>query len=230
MLAGRPPPERVASARALALSCTSLAELEGVLLDYDGCPLRATATKLCFADGSPDAPVMLIGEAPGAEEDRQGKPFVGQSGQLLDRMLKAIALDRGGVWITNVVFWRPPGNRPPTSLELAVCQPFLERQIELLSPRCIVLLGGASARAVLGVAESVGALRGRRLTYDPPNGSGPIPCIVTYHPANLLRSPLNKRYVWRDFLKLRAVLEAAGAVPGHRGSDLETHAARAPAS
>ena len=153
---------------------------------------------------------MLIGEAPGAEEDRQGKPFVGPSGQLLDRMLATIGLSRQQVYITNLIFWRPPGNRPPTTTELAVCQPFLERQIELLAPQMIVFLGGSAARALLGVSEGVTKMRGRRYIYEPPSGGAPIPALVTFHPAYLLRQPINKRLVWRDFLRLRLELEERG--------------------
>jgi DNA polymerase len=201
-----------ASARALAQSCGDLDSLEAVLRDYDGCPLKATATSLCFADGNRAARVMLIGEAPGAEEDRQGKPFVGQSGQLLDRMLATIGLSRRDVYITNLIFWRPPGNRPPTATELAVCQPFLERQIELLSPEVLVFLGGSAARALLGSSEGVTKMRGRRHVYEPPGGHGPIPALVTFHPAYLLRQPINKRLVWRDLLRLRLQLEERGLV------------------
>jgi uracil-DNA glycosylase family 4 len=198
------------SLRGLARSCRSLDELARAVEGLDACPLRATATRTCFAAGSPSARVMLVGEAPGAEEDRQGVPFVGESGQLLDRMLAEIGLDRGAVWITNLVFWRPPGNRQPTPAELAVCLPFVERQIEIVAPRVLVLLGGAAARALLGTREPVGALRGRRLSYEPETGPA-IEVVVSYHPANLLRTPLNKRYVWRDLLRLSALLESPGA-------------------
>lgn len=200
--------QRVAQARQLAASCRSLADLETALERFDGCGLAQTATRLCFADGSPTARLMLIGEAPGAEEDRQGKPFVGPSGQLLDRMLATIGLDRGSVWITNVVFWRPPGNRPPTAGEIAVCQPFLERQIELLRPRRILFLGGAGARGLLELSDGVTKLRGRPYLYRPAQGD-PIPAGVTFHPAYLLRQPLQKRFVWRDLLALRRQLVEA---------------------
>ena len=196
---------RVAQARLVAAGCGSLAELEVALDRFEGCSLRQTATRLCFADGSPDARLMLIGEAPGAEEDRQGKPFVGPSGQLLDRMLAAVGLDRTSVWITNIVFWRPPGNRPPTAGEIAVCQPFLERQIELLRPHRILFLGGAGARGLLDLTEGVTKLRGRPYLYRPAGGE-PIPAAITFHPAYLLRQPLQKRLVWRDFLTLRRQL------------------------
>ena len=138
------PRQAESDAHRLAAACASLDELRDALLRFDGCPLKATATRLCLSDGNPNASVMLIGEAPGAEEDRQGKPFVGQSGQLLDRMLAAIGLDRDKVYITNVVFWRPPGNRAPTDGEVALCQPFLERQIALIRPKLLVFVGGSS--------------------------------------------------------------------------------------
>jgi uracil-DNA glycosylase family 4 len=201
--------ERVQTARSVAMACLSLAELEAALERFDGCPLKQTATRLCFADGSPDARLMLIGEAPGAEEDRRGRPFVGPSGQLLDRMLAAIGLDRSEVWITNVIFWRPPGNREPTTTEVAVCQPFVERQIELLRPRHILFLGGSAARGLLQVSEGVTKLRGRPFVYRPA-GQDPIPAGITFHPAYLLRQPLQKRLAWRDLLTLRrTLLEAA---------------------
>jgi uracil-DNA glycosylase family 4 len=202
-------PERVAHASEVAASCRSLGELEAALARFEGCPLKETATRLCFADGDSRARLMLIGEAPGAEEDRLGKPFVGPSGQLLDRMLAAVGLDRGSVWITNVIFWRPPGNRSPTTLEVSVCQPFLERQVELLEPRLILFLGGSAARALLDVTDGVTKLRGRRFGYQPGGGAGgPIPAFVTFHPAYLLRQPLQKRLAWRDMLAVRRELDA----------------------
>jgi DNA polymerase len=173
--------------------------------------LSRTATRLCFADGAADARVMLIGEAPGSEEDREGRPFVGQSGQFLDRMLAAVGLDRSLVWITNTIFWRPPGNRSPTTAEVAVCQPFLERQIEILTPAVMVFLGGAAVRALLGREEGITQLRGRRFTYESPGLPAPIPALAMFHPAYLLRQPLNKRYAWRDLLTLDAWLTELGS-------------------
>lgn len=192
-------------ARTLAASCETLEKLEAALRDFDGCPLKETAINLCFADGNPEAPAMLIGEAPGAQEDRQGKPFVGPSGQLLDRMLATIDLDRTRVYITNVIYWRPPGNRTPTATEIATCQPFLERQIELIKPKLLVFVGGIAARALLGVTEGVTRLRGRPFAYNLPNG-GEIPAIVMFHPAYLLRQPLQKRFAWRDLLEIRRII------------------------
>jgi DNA polymerase len=191
-----------ASAREIATGCGDLASLEAAVAAFDGCALRETARSLCFADNGAGAAVMLIGEAPGAEEDRQGKPFVGQSGKLLDKMLATIGLPRDAVYITNVVYWRPPGNRSPTQAEIAACQPFLERQIELVRPRVIVFLGGSAARGLLGVREGVTKLRGRRFVYTTAGGTR-IPAMVTFHPAFLLRQPGQKRLAWRDLLALR---------------------------
>ncbi len=190
-------------ARALAQSCDCLGMLAAALQDFDGCPLKETAINLCLSDGNPEAEVMLIGEAPGAQEDRQGKPFVGPSGQLLDRMLATIGLDRGKVYITNVIYWRPPGNRSPTAAEIAVCQPFLERQIELIRPKFLVFVGGIAARALLGRTEGVTKLRGRPFVYKGPADGREIPALVMFHPAYLLRQPAQKRFSWRDLLKIK---------------------------
>jgi uracil-DNA glycosylase len=197
-----------ASAREIAAACHDLTALEEAARDFDGCALRETARHCCFADGSPDAEVMLIGEAPGAEEDRLGKPFVGQSGKLLDKMLATIGLPRSSVYITNVIYWRPPGNRSPTQAEIAACQPFLERQIELLQPKIIVFLGGIAARGLLGVKEGVTKLRGRPFVYTTADGTR-IPAMITFHPAFLLRQPGQKRLAWRDLLTLKQRLDEA---------------------
>ncbi|HET6520130.1 MAG TPA: uracil-DNA glycosylase [Geminicoccaceae bacterium] len=204
---GGGPADEIAGAREIAARCRDLAELERAVREFDGCRLRDTAMNPCFADGSPDAEVMFIGEAPGAEEDRQGRPFCGPSGRLLDRMLAAIGLDRSEVYITNVIYWRPPGNRTPTAAEVAVCSAFLERQIELLNPRLIVFVGGIAARALLGVKEGVTKLRGRGYEYRPPDGGRAIPAMVLFHPAYLLRQPAQKRLAWRDMLALKLQLE-----------------------
>ena len=195
-----------ASAREIAAACHDLAALEAAVGAFDGCALRETALNLCFADGGPQADVMLIGEAPGAEEDRLGRPFVGQSGKLLDTMLATIGLHRDSVYITNVIYWRPPGNRSPTQAEIAACQPFLERQVELLKPKIIVFLGGIAARGLLGVKEGVTKLRGRRFVYTAADGMR-IPAMITFHPAFLLRQPAQKRFAWRDLLVLRQRLD-----------------------
>jgi uracil-DNA glycosylase len=157
-----------------------------------------------FADGNPEARVMFVGEAPGADEDRQGLPFVGVSGQLLDRMLASIGLDRAtGFYITNIVFWRPPGNRTPTTNEIAVCLPFLERHIELVAPKVLVCLGGPSAKTLLGRAEGITRLRGQWHSYASPRMAAPIDAMAVFHPAYLLRSPAHKREAWRDLLEIR---------------------------
>ncbi len=202
----------IADARRIARACRDLDELRAALERFDACPLAATATRLCFADGAPDAALFLVGEAPGAAEDRLGRPFVGPSGQLLDRMLACIGLDRSRVWITNTVFWRPPGNRPPTAAEIAMCLPFLERQIALVRPRVLLFLGGLAARVLLGVDEGVTRLRGREFVYRSDDLPQPIPAWVTYHPAYLLRQPAQKRFAWRDLLAVAARLAEGGGV------------------
>jgi DNA polymerase len=216
-------PRLSADARALARSCRTIEELRATLERFDGCALAETATQLCFADGAPGAPLFIVGEAPGAEEDRIGRPFVGQSGQLLDRMLAWIGRDRSNTWITNAIFWRPPGNRTPTPAEIAICQPFLERQIELLRPRLLLFLGGIAARALLGVTEGVSRLRGRTFSYRNDLLPEPIPALVTFHPAYLLRQPAQKRLVWRDLLQVAELLERAG----ERGRSLQPTEAEA---
>jgi uracil-DNA glycosylase len=198
-----PLPSGGASA-ARSSEAATLAELEAMVAAFDGCPLKRTAKTLCFARGSEQAPIMLIGEAPGRDEDLQGKPFVGRAGQLLDRMLKAIGLDEGQVYITNTVYWRPPGNRTPTPQEVEACAPFLARQIELLSPKVLVLLGGAAAKSILGSSEGIMRLRGKWLSY--PCATGDISALATLHPAYLLRKPEDKRHAWRDLLALKAAL------------------------
>jgi len=193
----------IASARALAAAATTVGELEAAVAGFDGCALKATATRLVFADGNPKAKIMLIGEAPGADEDRQGKPFVGASGQLLDRMLAWIGLDRTTTYITNVLFWRPPGNRPPTTAEIAACLPFVERHIELVAPEILVLVGGASAKTLLNTQEGIIKLRGRWFEFSRPGLARPIPAIATFHPAYLLRTPGQKRESWKDLLAIK---------------------------
>jgi uracil-DNA glycosylase len=179
----------------------TLAELESLVASFDGCALKRTAKSLCFARGREDARLMLIGEAPGRDEDLKGKPFVGRAGQLLDRMLAAIGLSEEHVYITNTVYWRPPGNRTPTPQEIEACAPFLARQIELLSPDVLVLLGGAAAKNILGVAEGIMRLRGKWLSYS--CGGRDIATLATLHPAYLLRKPEDKRYAWRDLLMVK---------------------------
>jgi DNA polymerase len=197
----------IENARDAARSAASLDDLRAALSRFDGISLRKTATNLVFADGNPEADVMLVGEAPGADEDRQGKPFVGVSGQLLDRMMAAIGLDRTTFYITNVCFWRPPGNRKPTEAELAAQQPFVLRHIELVKPRALVLVGGSSAQILLGTNEGITRLRGRWFDYRSDGLEQPIPALPLFHPAYLLRQPELKREAWRDLLKLKTRLQ-----------------------
>ena len=195
--------ETLGTARHLALEAESLDALKAALDRFDGCPLKQTATNLVFADGNPEANIMLIGEGPGAEEDRKGLAFVGASGQLLDRMLTHIGLDRTSVYITNLLFWRPPGNRTPTAAEIAACLPFVERHIELVAPDYLILLGGTPAKTLLARNEGILRLRGRWRPYQHPGLARPIPALPTLHPAYLLRQPAQKRLAWRDLLSLQ---------------------------
>lgn len=204
-----------ADARNLAARATSLDDLRAAVAGFEGCPLKATAMNLVFGDGNPGARLMLIGEAPGADEDRQGKPFVGVSGKLLDRMLAAIGIDRTTAYITNVLPWRPPGNRPPTSDEIASCLPFVERHIELVDPAILVLVGAIAAKSLLGRSEGITRLRGRWFDYSSIGLAHPIPAIATFHPAYLLRSPGQKRLAWHDLLAIRARLDEAGSARSH---------------
>ncbi|HTR85940.1 MAG TPA: uracil-DNA glycosylase [Reyranella sp.] len=205
-------PQLVEDARSLAAGCKTIAELEAAIRAFEGCALKRTAKNTVFADGTPGAPVMIVGEAPGADEDRLGKPFVGVSGQLMDRMMEAIGLkrDSGGFYITNILFWRPPGNRTPTLAEQAMCLAFTRRHIELAKPKLLVLAGGTSAKAVLDTTEGIMRLRGKWVTYRLADGTE-IPTMPTFHPAYLLRTPASKRQSWSDMLaidkKLRELIE-----------------------
>jgi len=198
------PDAAVMAAREAARSAATLDALRAILDRFEGCALKATATQLVFADGNPKARIMFVGEAPGYEEDKQGLPFVGRSGQLLDRMLAAIGLDRTKVYIANIVPWRPPGNRTPTPQEAAICLPFLLRQIALCDPDVLVCLGGPSAQTLLNLKEGILKLRGRWFTFN--TGTRDIRAMPTLHPAYLLRSPLAKRHAWRDFLAIKKAL------------------------
>ena len=191
------------SARARARDARNLEELEAAVRAFDGCPLKATAMNTVFADGNPKARIMLVGEAPGEDEDRQGKPFVGASGRLLDRMLAQVGLDRDSVYITNILPWRPPGNRSPTPAEIASCLPFMERHVELVAPAVLVPLGGTAAKTLLNRAEGITRLRGRWFDYVSPGLNGVVPVIPMLHPAYLLRNPIAKRDAWRDLLLLK---------------------------
>jgi len=201
-----PPPPDVAvmAAREAAANAKTLDELRALLENFRGCALHATATQLVFADGNPEGRVMFVGEAPGYEEDMTGKPFVGRSGKLLDRMIEAIGLDRSAVYIANVVPWRPPGNRTPTPQETAICLPFIRRQIELADPDIMGCMGQPSTQTLLGIREGITRTRGRWFTFA--TGSRDIRALATLHPAYLLRQPLQKRLAWRDFLAIKKAL------------------------
>jgi DNA polymerase len=199
--------DAIGGAMAAAASATSLAELQATLEAFDGCGLKRTATNTVFADGIAHAPVMLIGEAPGRDEDRSGKPFVGRAGQLLDKMLASIGLDRKtNAYITNVINWRPPDNRDPSPEEAAACLPFLRRHIELANPQIIILLGAVAARHVVGVSDGIMKLRGRWMDYRV--GDRMVPLMPTLHPAYLLRQPAHKKLAWRDLQSVKGRLEA----------------------
>jgi DNA polymerase len=200
--------EAAQSARLVAAGAETIEALGALVAAFDGCPLKRTATNTVFMDGNPAAPVMIIGEAPGADEDRIGRPFVGRSGQLLDRMLAAIGQDRTGVQITNVIYWRPPGNRKPTSAEIAACLPFVLRHIALARPQVVVLAGGTAASALLPLSEGITRLRGRWFDLAVPGLDAPVPTLPIFHPSFLLRAPERKREAWRDLLALRAKLDA----------------------
>lgn len=207
-----PPEEAVMAAREAARQAQTLDELAAILARFEGCALKATATRLVFADGNPAGRVMFVGEAPGADEDREGLPFVGRSGKLLDRMMEAVGLDRRSAYIANIIPWRPPGNRTPTPLESQICLPFILRQIELAGPDILVCLGAPATQALIGVKDGIMRTRGRWFSYAA--GAREIRAIATLHPAYLLRQPLAKRLAWRDFLAIRAALAEAGASAG----------------
>jgi uracil-DNA glycosylase len=196
----------VAGAKELAEAAEDLAALEAAVRAYEGCVLRHTAMNTVFADGNPAAPLVVVGEAPGADEDRMGRPFVGRAGQLLDRMLAAIGIDRSGAYIMNVLYWRPPGNRKPTPGEIAACLPFVRRQIALVAPKVVLVAGGTATSALLG-QEGITRLRGKWFELAPGGLARPIPTLATFHPSYLLRTPQSKKDAWRDLLSLQTKLE-----------------------
>ncbi len=200
-----PDEAQAALARELAAKASTLDELREAMASFDGCNLKFTAKNLVFADGNPQADLMLVGEAPGRDEDLEGLPFVGRSGRLLDRMLAAIGRDRRSAYIANVIPWRPPGNRTPTPHETEICRPFIERQIELVKPKVLVNLGGPSAKTLLNTTEGILRLRGNWRVHTTASGLA-IPAMPTLHPAYLLRTPAHKRLAWRDFLEVKMKL------------------------
>ncbi|MGQ0532317.1 MAG: uracil-DNA glycosylase [Caulobacteraceae bacterium] len=207
----QPAEDAVNTARAMAAAATTIAELRAAVDKFEGCALKATARNTVFADGVDDAPVLVLGEAPGKDEDEQAKPFVGRSGQLLDKMLASIGLDRkSNVLISNTIYWRPPGNRDPTQGETVSCLPFVERLIELSQPRLLILTGKAAAHTVLKREDGVMKLRGRRLLYNREGLTAPVNTMVMLHPAYLLRQPQQKRLAWADLLLAEAWLDELG--------------------
>ncbi len=215
-----PTDEVARRAAGLAAACSTLAELKDAIAGFDGCNLKATARNTVFADGNPQARLMIVGEAPGRDEDEQALPFVGKSGQLLDRMLAAIGLDRTGVYITNVIPWRPPGNRTPTPAEVSICKPFIDRHIELAAPEFLMLVGGSAAKAMLNTTKGIMSLRGGWTETDI-NGQS-IPVMPTLHPAYLLRQPAHKRVAWSDLLAVKARLAEPARV-GVAGRVIVSH-------
>jgi DNA polymerase len=198
-----------ADARRLAAEAQDLKQLEEAIAAFDGCGLKFEGAKRAvFARGNPEAPLMVIGEAPGADEDAQGQPFVGRAGKLLDRMLAAAGLE-GRVFITNTVYWRPPGNRTPVPAEQLACAPFLERAVALVKPRALLLVGGAAAKSVLKKDEGILSLRGRWFEWRSEDGKIELPALPTLHPAFLLRQPGAKKRAWQDLLTLAERLDRA---------------------
>ncbi|WP_343313924.1 uracil-DNA glycosylase family protein [Brucella sp. BE17] len=197
-----PDTAQIALAREAASQANTLEELREQLAAFDGCALKFTAKNICFADGDPSSDIMFVGEAPGRDEDMEGLPFVGRSGQLLNRMIEAIGLTRENVYIANTIPWRPPGNRTPTPLETELCRPFIERQIELAAPKILVALGGPAGKALTGAPEGILRLRGNWKIHRTPSGIE-VPVMPTLHPAYLLRTPAQKRFAWRDFLAVK---------------------------
>lgn len=199
--------DHIGRAMELAAACNALAELRSALEAFDGCALKQHATTTVFADGTPEKRILLIGEAPGRDEDLEGRPFVGRAGKLLDKMLASIGLDRNtNVYITNVLNWRPPNNREPSPEEAAACLPFLRRHIELVNPAIMILLGAVSARHVMGRNEGIMKLRGTWLEYYVNDRMVPVMPIL--HPAYLLRRPVDKKLAWRDLQAVAVKIQA----------------------
>ncbi len=197
----------VNKAKKLAKAASNLAELKKAVENFDGCGLKKMATNTVFCDGNPESRIMVIGEAPGNHEDLQGIPFCGDSGKLLDDMFAAINLDRTKFYITNVIFWRPPGNRRPTEEELAICRPFVERHIQLVDPKIIILVGATSMSAVLGINDPVTGIRGKVIKFDAKFMNKEIDSFVIFHPSYLMRQSGKKRIAWRDMLEIEKFLK-----------------------
>jgi DNA polymerase len=202
------PSEAATVSRALADKCTTIDELEAAIRGFDGCAIKKTASKTVFADGNRQAKILLIGEAPGYQEDVQGIPFCGPSGQLLDKMLASIGLDRTKVLISNTVYWRPPGNRQPNQEETAICLPFVEKLVGLLQPSLLILSGGTATHAVLKKDQSISRLRGKFYDYSNPYLEKPVKAALLFHPSYLLRQPLQKRLAWADLQMMQKYLSS----------------------
>ena len=203
-----PDEQAIKDAQALARAASNLDELRRAVEEFRGVNLAFTAKNPCFADGNPEGDLMVVGEAPGRDEDIEGLPFVGRSGQLLDKILRAIGRDRTDTYISNVIYWRPPGNRKPTLHEVHICQAFIERQIELAAPKVVVFAGNTPTQTLLGTREGITRMRGRWREWTPPGGGEAIAAMPTLHPAFLLRQPQQKRHIWNDMLAVKARLAA----------------------
>lgn len=191
-----------------AQQAQTLEQLKSALTSFDGCSLKKTATNLVFGEGNPSAPIMFVGEAPGADEDRTGRPFAGVSGQLLDKIMASIGLFRDkNVYITNIIPWRPPGNRSPSSLEISLCMPFVKRHIELVRPKILIMIGGVSMNALINQPSGIMKMRGNWITYQTENMSHAIPAMPILHTAFLLRNPIQKRLAWQDMLAIRKKMD-----------------------
>lgn len=197
------PAEAGLAARVAADRCSNLTELEEAVRKFDGCALKKTATKTVFADGNPQSRIMIIGEAPGAQEDIQGIPFCGASGKLLDKMFLSIGLDRTKLYISNTIFWRPPGNRQPSETEIVMCLPFVEKHIALISPKLLILSGGTAITALLRKDQSISRLRGKLYDYSNSYMESPVKTAILYHPSYLLRQPPHKKQAWHDLLMIK---------------------------
>jgi uracil-DNA glycosylase len=204
---GTPAPASEAGGRSALAATRTLPELEALLRRFEGCGLKATAKNLCFYRGAERARLMIVGEAPGRDEDLEGKPFVGRAGMLLDKMLAAIGFSEADVHITNIVYWRPPGNRTPTPQEAIACRPFLERQVALVAPQIVLALGGAAAKHLFDVADGIMRVRGKWREIE--IGGHKARAMATLHPAYLLRTPAAKGMAWRDLLSIKEALKTA---------------------
>jgi len=197
----------IEDAKNSAKKCNNIFELKKAVENFDGCNLKKIATNTVFCDGNPDSKIMVIGEAPGNHEDLQGIPFCGESGKLLDAMFQAIDLDRSKIYITNVIFWRPPGNRKPTEEELSVCKPFVEKHIELINPKLIILVGSTAMSAILGISDPVTGIRGKIIKYRMSNIDKEVDSFVIFHPSYLMRQSSKKRIAWRDMLEIEKIIK-----------------------